>query len=146
MYLWKYLKNGKGQSAKNGSFFLRKLVLVILTCDRDWKIQYFSSYKPVKTHSFQISTTLRLSGPNFIEIQQPNQFLWLFIFDGSDLTRHVPKGLNKPLFWTHFTLFFAYSRRRLPMIQDGVDIIGKVYFRHLVSYALYAVHVPWFPW
>ena len=34
-----------------------------------------------------------MSGQNLTDIQQPNQFLWSFIFDGSDLTRHGPKGL-----------------------------------------------------
>ena len=57
------------------------------------KFSIFSSYKPLETHDFQMGTTLRRSGQNFIEIQQPDQFLWSFIFDGSDLTRHVSKGL-----------------------------------------------------
>ena len=43
-----------------------------------------------------MGTTLRPSGQNFIEIKQPNQFLWSFIFDGSDMTHHGPKGLNIP--------------------------------------------------
>ena len=55
-----------------------------------------------------MGTTLRLSGQNFIEIQQFNQFLWSFIFVGSDLTRHGSKGLSIQLsFLTNYTFFWA---------------------------------------